>query len=68
MPTEKVYSPHSDGHAVVVQWGRDQDVRIGTRPEDKPGEGFFLELDRGGCNALIRVLRKARDQAHGRDE
>lgn len=31
-------------------------------------QGLFGNLDRDGCNQLIRVVRKARDQAFGRDE
>ena len=31
-------------------------------------EGFYVNLDRRGINELIRVLRRARDQAFGRDE
>lgn len=30
--------------------------------------GVWLDLDRHGCNRLIRALRKARDSAYGRDE
>lgn len=30
--------------------------------------GFFATLDRQGVNDLIRILRKARDAAFGRDE
>lgn len=30
--------------------------------------GVWLDLDRQGCNRLIRALRKARDSAYGRDE
>lgn len=30
--------------------------------------GFYTDLDRRGINDLIRVLRRARDQAFGRDE
>jgi hypothetical protein len=30
--------------------------------------GFYVDLDRGGINRLIRNLRRARDQAFGRDE
>jgi hypothetical protein len=30
--------------------------------------GVWGSLDRAGCNKLIRVLRRARDQAFGRDE
>lgn len=31
-------------------------------------QGFYVGLDRKGVNALIRHLRRARDQAFGRDE
>lgn len=31
-------------------------------------DGFFIDLDRRGMNHLIRNLRRARDQAFGRDE
>lgn len=30
--------------------------------------GLWADLDRGGCNQLIRHLRKARDTAFGKDE
>jgi hypothetical protein len=30
--------------------------------------GWYTNLDRRGINDLIRVLRRARDQAFGRDE
>ena len=30
--------------------------------------GLYMQLDRDGCNRLIRNLRRARDQAFGRDE
>lgn len=30
--------------------------------------GFYVDLDRRGLNDLIRKLRRARDQAFGRDE
>lgn len=31
-------------------------------------QGFYVDLDRSGINRLIRNLRRARDQAFGRDE
>jgi len=31
-------------------------------------DGMFVDLDRRGINRLIRNLRRARDQAFGRDE
>jgi len=30
--------------------------------------GMYMQLDRTGCNQLIRLIRRARDQAFGRDE
>lgn len=33
-----------------------------------PLYGVWADLDRAGCNRLIRTLRKARDAAFGRDE
>lgn len=30
--------------------------------------GVWSDLDRDGCNRLVRILRKARDAAFGRDE
>jgi hypothetical protein len=31
-------------------------------------DGMYVTLDRSGINRLIRNLRRARDQAFGRDE
>jgi hypothetical protein len=33
-----------------------------------PFTGLWGTLDRDGCNRLIRVLRRARDQTFGRDK
>lgn len=33
-----------------------------------PTSGLWADLNRRGCNDLIRVLRRARDAAFGRDE
>lgn len=30
--------------------------------------GLYVDLDRRGCNDMIRHLRRARDRAFGRDE
>ncbi len=67
---------------VDVMWGRDQGtVQIVTKASDPWGgrwagespethftDGMFVDLDRKGINRLIRNLRRARDQAFGRDE
>ena len=68
---------------VVVGWDREAgDVQLVSRLRERevffdpdnpdapiPCEyGFHVSLDRRGINDLIRHLRKARDQAFGRDE
>ncbi len=35
---------------------------------EQGANGWFASLDRQGCNNLIKYLRRARDQAYGRDE
>lgn len=45
------------------------DVMVGiTKPVPKKLEGQYITLDRAGCNKLIYILRKARDQAFGKDQ
>lgn len=59
--------------AVLVTWGQSQEhIQIGatldcrSQPHDR--DYIFATLnDREGCNALIRAVRKARDQAFGAD-
>lgn len=77
MPKEIIHERGST-RAVVVGWQKDTDVQVGTVDEATGGHdatcsggrsnGFFATLDRQGCNDLIRNLRRARDQAFGRDE
>lgn len=43
------------------------DVEVVVRDFFKTG-GFWISLDREGCNTLIKRIRKARDDAFGRDE
>ena len=51
-----------------VTWHRDDTVvHLGVRKEDEPETPMFAYLDRAGVNKLIRVLRRARDQAFGAD-
>lgn len=40
---------------------------VAEHPSDER-QGWFMQLDRAGCNRAIRALRKARDDAFGRDE
>ncbi len=83
MPKELLYSAESlrgDVTAVVehiaVGWTKDRSVQIGVvqgppveltingQPVDP---GLWMDLDREGCNRLIRSVRKARDSAYGPD-
>lgn len=76
MPKELVYGtvnaePHV-GSGVEIGWGRDgQYVQMATGPVPVTGfdseRAHYVQLDRAGVNRLIRALRKARDQAYGRD-
>lgn len=53
-----------------VGWSRNTYVQVGVRTEDEnkhPDAVRFTDLDRDGINKLIRILRKARDQAYGSD-
>jgi hypothetical protein len=69
-----------DQPIVEVRWNRWPDcyvsivTRLNTCEVSPPGVdilasyGFHVELDRDGINEVIRKLRRARDQAFGRDE
>ena len=64
----------------VVQYFRERDeVTVGIQhatpdpitdghPTYDADTGTWSNLDRAGCNSLIRALREARDKAFGRDE
>mgnify|MGYP001585479763 CR=1 FL=1 len=79
--TSEVSGPVPDQPVVVVGWSRETgDMQIVTRLHDAevpsldeseniPAKyGYYVSLNRRGINDLIRYLRKARDQAFGRDE
>lgn len=84
MATINVYSPFNEtvpeGNArVAVQYGTDRTVNVGVQratpdpmsdglPTYDADSGKWCELNRDGCNALIRALREARDRAYGKDE
>jgi hypothetical protein len=60
---------------VQVSWtrapiGEVQVVTFARHPEtfEEAFEGLYVNLDREGINQVIRNLRRARDQAFGRDE
>lgn len=75
MPKETIEGTYSFGDnplGVEVCWGRDTSVQIATVDRNAKQytaeRGWFVSVDRGGINHLIRTLRKARDQAYGADE
>lgn len=73
MPKETVSnaSKYDPDFKVEVRWSRQQYVQIATVDACQEGTeeyGFFVDLDRERINKLIRDLRRARDQAFGRDE
>jgi hypothetical protein len=84
MPKETVYSkyygrstPDHPEPEVTVGWSKESEhVEMAVlMPEGVPLEvnfpesnGWYAQLDRAGINRLIKILRKARDDAYGRDE
>ncbi len=65
-------SPPPPAFRVQVGWGDNDYVQVATvNPDAAIGSmesGLYVDLDRTGINDLIRLLRKARDRAYGRDE
>lgn len=54
---------------VVTKATDPSDGRVeGDSPETHVTDGYHVDIDRTQINALIRNLRRARDQAFGRDE
>jgi len=59
---------------LLVEWGQwGEQVQVlataDVRPEPHKRQYIVVDLkDREACNALIRTIRKARDQAFGKDE
>lgn len=79
MPKEMITSKYREDHpeiGVQIGWGRESShVQIATVNRDgaelKPtpeGNGWYVQLGRHEINQVIRTLRRARDQAYGRDE
>lgn len=65
-------APPLPSFRVEVLWGSNDYVQVATtNPDVLVGtieSGLYVDLDRRGINDLIRLLRKARDRAYGRDE
>ena len=83
MPRETVMGDDRDGTEVKVGWDQHGNVQIGVGAVGSfsfveplpagvsvggPYTDLWVSLSRHGCNELIRKLRRARDQAFGRDE
>jgi hypothetical protein len=84
MPSEYIDDSREEqcqqGFRTKVNWSKREvpggSVQIGTlgppetqlKAENPASNGWFVDLDRAGLNRLIRTLRKARDDAYGRDE
>jgi hypothetical protein len=70
---EVTWASHSDisGHVQVATTNEKSPFTFD--PSSDPGSigepfnGWFVTLDRDGCNRAIRALRKARDAAFGPD-
>lgn len=80
MPKEVIYDKYgpqlisSDPKVfnVNVGWSLGGEVQVATVDDAQPmgtvESGLYVTLDRDGINKLIKALRKARDQAYGKDE
>jgi hypothetical protein len=79
LPIEGAADDPNERPIVQVRWSRETgDVQVVTRklgyemagPDDELtfAYGMYVTLDRRDINDLIRYLRRARDQAFGRDE
>ena len=82
MPKELIFQRNEHGDpdttepVVRVGWSKEAEcVELATVHKDgiklvptPEGNGWFVQLTRPEINRMIRVLRKARDQAYGPDE
>jgi hypothetical protein len=82
MPKEMIESRYagmtevpSEATRMHVGWTKDlEQVEVGVLNEGidskllgDPAAGWYVQLDRYGINRAIRALRKARDEAFGKD-
>ncbi len=70
VPVVEVLWNREGGYVQVVSRAEDADGGrwAGDSPDTHFTDGMYIDLDRQGINKLIRNLRRARDQAFGRDE
>lgn len=70
VPIAEVRWNREGGYVQLVTKATDpNDGRVaGDSRETHITDGFYIDLDRNSINNLIRHLRRARDQAFGRDE
>lgn len=80
MPKETIMNQSQIGDDQLfrfeILWNKDKYCQVATVKEtndpnkaaDGGVEGYYVNLDREGLNKAIRVLRRARDQAYGKDE
>lgn len=81
MPKEMVLDPgfnvdETRGLRAEVRWARQEAggyVQLATVADELPTEGtvtngWFVSMDRQACNDLIRFVKRARDQAFGKDQ
>ena len=65
-PVVEVCWQRESGSVQIVS--RVQECEVSSEEPIPCWYGYYVDLDRSGINALIRKLRKARDQAFGVDE
>lgn len=80
MPKEYIYTPPTktgaNQIAARINWSKQEEggfVQIAVFEDDGTYEAehekpIYMDMDRDAINRTIRVLRRARDQAYGRDE
>ena len=75
MPKEVIQGTFNEELGVSVGWAKDTSVQLATLnlvhekvDQYDPAAGWWVDLSREQVNRLIRVLRRARDQAYGADE
>jgi hypothetical protein len=76
MPKETIVRPGAaasgcePAHGLQVGWNRLGWVQVSAVPHgwESTGDWSIVDMDHDSINRLIRVLRRARDQAFGRDE